>query len=218
MTLSLNEKIAKYIKLLNSYNQDVISEENNHLILNKKYKIGHIAVHNGKFYLTSQIDGKDILIAKEDLLGSNEGDFVLARVIFNPRGKLKVKIVLLIEKNNEQLLVVFKENHFISVKNGNPLVLENKPKAKEGDLYLIEKGIYDFFGNLSTPEIDEKIALYLYKEEYRLSPYTLENVDTHISFTNRVDLTHIDFCTIDPVGAKDHDDAIYYDSENETLY
>lgn len=218
LTLSLNEKIAKYIKLLNSYNQDVISEENNHLILNKKYKIGHIAVHNGKFYLTSQIDGKDILIAKEDLLGSNEGDFVLARVIFNPRGKLKVKIVLLIEKNNEQLLVVFKENHFISVKNGNPLVLENKPKAKEGDLYLIEKGIYDFFGNLSTPEIDEKIALYLYKEEYRLSPYTLENVDTHISFTNRVDLTHLDFCTIDPVGAKDHDDAIYYDSENETLY
>ncbi|MDX9743888.1 MAG: ribonuclease R, partial [Arcobacteraceae bacterium] len=76
----------------------------------------------------------------------------------------------------------------------------------------------DFFGNLSTPEIDEKIALYLYKEEYRLSPYTLEIVDTHISFTNRVDLTHLDFCTIDPVGAKDHDDAIYYDSENETLY
>jgi ribonuclease R len=218
LTLSLNEKIAKYIKLLNSYNQDVISEENNHFILNKKYKIGHISVHNGKFYLTSQIDGKDILIAKEDLFGSNEGDFVLARVIFNPRGKLKVKIVLLIEKNNEQLLVVFKENQFISVKNGNPLVLENKPKAKEGDLYLIEKGEYDFFGNLSTPEIDEKIALYLYKEEYRLSPYTLENVATDISFTNRVDLTHLDFCTIDPVGAKDHDDAIYYDSENETLY
>jgi len=218
LTLSLNEKIAKYIKLLNSYNQDVISGENNHFILNKKYKIGHIAVHNGKFYLTSQIDGKDILIAKEDLFGSNEGDFVLARVIFNPRGKLKVKIVLLIEKNNEQLLVVFKEHQFISVKNGNILVLENKPKAKEGDLYLIEKGIYTFFGNLNTPEIDEKIALYLYKEEYRLSPYTLENVDTDISFTNRVDLTHLDFCTIDPVGAKDHDDAIYYDSDNETLY
>jgi len=218
LTLSLNEKIAKYIKLLNSYNQDVISGENNHFILNKKYKIGHIAVHNGKFYLTSQIDGKDILIAKEDLFGSNEGDFVLARVIFNPRGKLKVKIVLLIEKNNEQLLVVFKEHQFISVKNGNILVLENKPKAKEGDLYLIEKGIYTFFGNLNTPEIDEKIALYLYKEEYRLSPYILENVDTDISFTNRVDLTHLDFCTIDPVGAKDHDDAIYYDSDNETLY
>jgi len=34
----------------------------------------------------------------------------------------------------------------------------------------------------------------------------------------RVDLTHLPFCTIDPNSAKDHDDAIYYDKDEETLY
>jgi len=215
---TLHEKVTKYIELLQSYNQDVISKENNHFILNKKYKIGHISVHNGKFYLTSQTDGKDILIAKEDLFGGNEGDFVLARVIFNPRGKLKVKVVLIIERNTEQVLVIYQNNHFISVKNNNNLLIKNMPHCKEGDLYLINNDLHDYFGNINDSAIDEKISLYLYKEEYRLSTYKLENVDKTISFTNRVDLTHLDFCTIDPVGAKDHDDAIYYDYENEILY
>ena len=43
-------------------------------------------------------------------------------------------------------------------------------------------------------------------------------MDKKISFANRVDLTHLDFCTIDPVGARDHDDAIYYDYQNKVLY
>ncbi len=36
--------------------------------------------------------------------------------------------------------------------------------------------------------------------------------------TLRYDITHMPFCTIDPVGAKDHDDAIYYDSKESVLY
>jgi len=34
----------------------------------------------------------------------------------------------------------------------------------------------------------------------------------------RVDLTHLAFCTIDPNSAKDHDDAIYYDVNEKVLY
>ena len=30
-------------------------------------------------------------------------------------------------------------------------------------------------------------------------------------YPDRIDLTHLPFCTIDPVTAKDHDDAIYFD-------
>lgn len=212
------EKVTKNIQILYAYDKDAILNENNTYTVNKKYKIGHIAVHNGKFYLSSQFDGRDILIDKEDLLGSNEGDFVLARVIFNPRGKLKVKVVLIVERNTEQVLVIYKEHQFFSVKNGNSLLIKNKPQCKDGDLYLINSDLYDFFGNINDAKIDEKISLYLHKEEYRLSPYTLENVDKKISFKDRVDLTGLDFCTIDPVGARDHDDAIYYDYENETLY
>ena len=35
---------------------------------------------------------------------------------------------------------------------------------------------------------------------------------------DRIDLTHLNFCTIDPVTAKDFDDAIYFDLETTTLY
>lgn len=218
LTPFLNEKITKNIQILTNYDNNAVTFDNNTYIVNKKYKLGLIAVHNGKFYLTSQIDGKDILIDKDDLLGANEGDFVLSRVIFNPRGKLRVKVTLIIERNTEQVLVIYKNNHFISVKNNNSLLITNKPPCKEGDLYLIHNDLYEFFGNINDSTIDEKISLYLYKEEYRLTSYDLENVDKKISFTNRVDLTHLDFCTIDPVGARDHDDAIYYDYQNEILY
>ncbi len=34
----------------------------------------------------------------------------------------------------------------------------------------------------------------------------------------RVDLTDLAFCTIDPSSAKDHDDAIYFDEENSIVY
>ncbi len=214
----LHEKITKNIDILNHYDTNAILVDNNRYIINKKYKIGHITAHHSKFYLTSQSDGKEILIEKDDLLGANEGDFILSRVIFNPRGKLKVKVVLIIERNTEQVLVFCKNNQFISVKNGNNLHIKNKPHCKEGDLYLINNDLYDYFGNIDDSKIDEKISLYLYKEEHRLSPYSLENVDKKISFVNRVDLTELDFCTIDPVGARDHDDAIYYDYEKEILY
>ncbi len=36
--------------------------------------------------------------------------------------------------------------------------------------------------------------------------------------TLRYDLTHFAFCTIDPINAKDHDDAIYFDSIKNILY
>ncbi len=37
-------------------------------------------------------------------------------------------------------------------------------------------------------------------------------------YPDRVDLRDLDFCTIDPVTAKDFDDAIYFDEKNYTLY
>lgn len=44
--------------------------------------------------------------------------------------------------------------------------------------------------------------------------HTKKPIDT----TLRYDMTHLPFCTIDPVNAKDHDDAIYYDSKTGVLY
>ena len=215
----LIERITKNLQTLNNYDKEVLIAGNNSYKISKKYKIGDIAVHNGKFYLTSQEDQKDIWIEKEHLMGANEGDFVLCRVIFNPRGKTKVKVVLIIEKNTQKILVAYQNNQFISVKNDNLLHIKNPPiTKKEGDIFLLNDEESELFGNKNDPFIDDKIALYLFKEEYRLEEYRADKVDEKISFTNRVDLTDLPFCTIDPVGAKDHDDAIYFDEKNSTLF
>ena len=58
---------------------------------------------------------------------------------------------------------------------------------------------------------------YLYNEFYRLDP--MESLEFNkLNNENRVDLTALDFCTIDPVSAKDYDDAIYYDQKTQELY
>ncbi len=36
----------------------------------------------------------------------------------------------------------------------------------------------------------------------------------YLKYPDRVDLRDLDFCTIDPVTAKDFDDAIYFDEKN----
>jgi ribonuclease R len=214
----ITQKITKNIHLINSYDKEAISYEKESYKVNKKYKIGHIFAAHGKFYLTSPFELKDIFIEKDDLLGANEKDFVLAKVIFNPRGKLKVKVVLVIEKSEDKTLIVFQEGNFISVKNGNKIPATTIQKKKEGDLFLLQNDSYEFFGNIQEPSVDEKISLHLFNEEYRLTPYETKVENPNISFSSRTDLTHLDFCTIDPVGAKDHDDAIYYDEENKVLY
>jgi ribonuclease R len=218
LTQSIKEKILKYFELFQNYDQNLISIIDNQFIINKKYKIGLITVHNRKFYLSCQTEAKEFLIEKDSLQGADEGDFVLTKVIFNPRGKLKVKIARIIEKNNEATLIIFKDGHFSSFKNGNNLHMLNNISAKEDDIFLHQDEKFVFFGNINDPLVDEKISLFLHGEDFRLNRYSLENPDKTISLKNRLNLTHLDFCTIDPVGAKDHDDAIYFDHQKHILY
>jgi ribonuclease R len=91
-------------------------------------------------------------------------------------------------------------------------------KFQEFDLVLIENDSHKILGNLEDAKLDDLVSLYLYKQDFRLEKYEATNIDKNISFENRIDLTHLDFCTIDPATAKDHDDAIYYDEVEEVLY
>lgn len=49
-------------------------------------------------------------------------------------------------------------------------------------------------------------------------PFPPINIKKPLDTTLRYDMTHLPFCTIDPINAKDHDDAIYYDSKMGVLY
>jgi ribonuclease R len=59
----------------------------------------------------------------------------------------------------------------------------------------------------------------LFSEEYRLETkdYNEKSI-VGKTINERIDLTDLPFCTIDPATAKDHDDAVYFDESNNTLY
>jgi len=84
--------------------------------------------------------------------------------------------------------------------------------------------ILEVLGVLDDPRVDEKLSLGLYNKS---SDFDKECEDQALSYgkkvdksmyPNRVDLTHLNFCTIDPKSAKDFDDAIYYEPKNRLLY
>ncbi|MCB4746335.1 MAG: ribonuclease R, partial [Sulfurovum sp.] len=84
--------------------------------------------------------------------------------------------------------------------------------------------VLEIFGHLGDPRVDEKISLALYNREDAFPKECVTEaleVESEVNkeeYPERVDLTHLDFCTIDPVTAKDFDDAIYFDREAHTLY
>ena len=72
--------------------------------------------------------------------------------------------------------------------------------------------------------VDEKISLALFDKKEFFTKEAETEAKSHGDFVdksyypNRVDLTNLPFCTIDPVDAKDFDDAIYFDVAKHTLY
>ena len=194
--------------------------ENNQIQLNKLFKVGYVKQQNNRYILESIFDNKHFEI--KDFSGLDEGSLVLARVIFNPRGKIKVKIEKLLDETKNSILVYIENKKLKNfktkgIRNSSDMDLSS---YKELDLFLLKNNILEKLGNLNDPLIDDTISLYLYKQEYRADKYEYKlNADQKkIELSKRVDLRDLDFCTIDPKTAKDHDDAIYYEKETNTLY
>ena len=82
----------------------------------------------------------------------------------------------------------------------------------------------EVLGNLEDPWVDEKISLAIYNKNDEFSDVCEEqaasfgdSVDISM-YPNRVNLSHLPFVTIDPIDAKDFDDAVYYDKEKNEVY
>jgi ribonuclease R len=84
--------------------------------------------------------------------------------------------------------------------------------------------VLEVLGELEDAKVDEKISLALYHREDAFptecvtEALEVEQEVNKSEHPDRIDLTHLDFCTIDPVTAKDFDDAIYFDIQTHTLY
>ncbi|MDD3007641.1 MAG: ribonuclease R [Arcobacter sp.] len=211
----LNE-IEKFSK-----DEIIIKNQNDDFELNSKYKVAIVNIGKNLVVLEDLVSElKNIKIEFDDLSGAYNGDLVLAKRVFNPRSKTKAKIMKILESKKAELLVYIKDKAFYTLKENIRLDNKNALKYKDGDVLIVDNKSFDLIknvGNLEDAKIDEFISLYLYEELYRLEKHL--EVDANMDDTKqRVDLRELPFCTIDPNSAKDHDDAIYFDTKENILY
>ena len=203
---------------------------------NSKYRAGVLGlVQKGTAYLHVIGENvKDLFIGEGDLSVATEGDLVIAKRLLGKRGTPSAKVVeivgreqtysvgCIIEKEQRLSLVDLKTQYPL----GAEMSAEKLSKYEVGDLFKIdnlENIIIEKIGNIKDPKSDEKIVLAQFNkhdefdEEVLKIARSFKEVDAN-KYPKRKDLRHLTFCTIDPVTAKDFDDAIYWDDANATLY
>ncbi|GIU01595.1 ribonuclease R [Sulfurovum sp. TSL6] len=202
------------------------------------YRVGRLYIgKDGKGYIEAEFkEQRDLLVEPDDLRGAKHGDVVVAKRIIARRGRASGKVQLVIEK---AFLFTIAYTHrdesgnflILNIRTGEPThaVMEGMDlKAfKLGTVLKVDVDtdkVLEVMGTLDDPKVDEKISLALYEREDEFPPECVTDaLDVEVEVTkeehpDRVDLTHLDFCTIDPVTAKDFDDAIYFDMDTYTLY
>ncbi len=201
---------------------------------NSKYRAGTLGlVQKETAYL--HVIGENIRdLFIEELGIATEGDLIIAQRLLGKRGTPSAKIVEIVgrEQSYSIAYIIFKENHkaLVDLKTDFPIGAELTPdelaKYKTGDVFKIdnqENKVLEYLGNITDPLVDEKIVMAQFNKHDEFEEDVLEiaksfsPVDVK-NYPKRKDLRDLDFSTIDPVTAKDYDDAIYWDDENSTLY
>lgn len=213
-----------------------ITKKENLYKFNSKYRAGTLGlVQKGTAYLNVIGENvRDLFIGEGDLESATEGDLVIAQRLLGKRGAPSAKIVevvgralsysiaYIVLKDGVKSLVELKTDY----PSGAALTKEELQNYEEGDLFKINNQDYtvmEKLGNLKDPKVDEKIVLAQFNKHDEFDEEVLKiarsfpQVDAS-KYPHRKDLRELPFCTIDPVTAKDFDDAIYYDDKNTTLY
>jgi len=175
---------------------------------------------------------KDLYI--EEVGTAQEGDLIIAKRLLGKRGtpsatimeivghEQSFSVAYIIEKDGRKSLVDLKNDYPV----GAELTRNELERYKKGDLFKVdnlENRVMEYLGNIDDPKVDEKIVLAKFNKHDEFEEDVLEiarsfpPVDA-AKYPKRKDLRHLPFCTIDPVTAKDFDDAIYWDNEHATLY
>jgi ribonuclease R len=216
----------------------ILEEENGLWKLGSLYRAGRLYMgQDGRGFVEAATkEQRDLLVEPDDLGEAKNGDVVIAKRIIARRGRASAKVVAVIEKAH---LYTIGYTHrdaqgnfsVINIRTGEPTeaVMEGMDlKAfKLGTVLKIDiddNKVLEVFGHLGDPRVDEKISLALYERVDAFPPECIEEalqIESEVNkaeHQERVDLTDLDFCTIDPVTAKDFDDAIYFDLKSHTLY
>ena len=233
-------KIPKNYKYLidDLTKQRVLQHKKSSIKLKNDFRFGVVDINRSGTGFLETIGpkkGKDFLIEERDLLNSSKGDIVLAKRKYSNFGRPKARVLYILKrKDNYQVVYTKKVGSKIvgiNVKTGLQNIIASSQKSLKQLLnetvLKIDNAtstIVEVLGVLKDPKVDEKISLALYdKKEFFSKKSEMEaksfgdKVDKSM-YPNRVDLTHLPFCTIDPKSAKDFDDAIYFDEKESTIY
>lgn len=206
--------------------------------LDGKFRFGVVDISRmGDGYLSplTERDDRDLMIESFDLGGAQRGDVVLAKRIFKKGGRPKAKVIAVLKKTYETIVAYTKlvQGQVLgyNIRNDLPVEIAASQKALRelpiGTLFKIDNntGItVETFGVLDDPKVDEKISLALFNKTEFFSDEAEKEAHSYgdsvdkSMYPNRVDLTNLPFCTIDPPTAKDFDDAIYFDLKERALY
>ena len=216
--------------------KEYITKKENVYQFNSKYRAGTLGlVQNGTAYLN--VIGeyvRDLFIDDVETSKAREGDLIIAQRLLGKRGTPSAKIVEIVGRAQTYSVayIVSKDGKksLVDLKTDFPAGVELKEDElnlySDGDVFKINNQdftIMQKLGNIKDPLVDEKIVLAQFNKHDEFSDEVLElaasfkEVDASL-YPSRVDLRKLPFCTIDPVTAKDFDDAIYYDEEITTLY
>ncbi len=221
------------------FRQKIVKKKDNIYKVDSKYRFGIIDINkSGTGFLatlTTKKKYKDLVVESYDLKGATKGDIVVAKRIFSKSGRPKAKVVEVLLKEFNVSVVYTQEVQSkivgLNIKTDLPTTIASSQKALRqlplGTVLKVDNYtniITEVLGTLEDPMVDEKISLALYDKKEQFDERAIleaksygDSVDKSM-YPNRVDLTELNFCTIDPANAKDFDDAIYFDKEQKILY
>ncbi len=214
--------------------EHIVKESGGRVILDAKYRAGTLDVlPSGTAFLEMiGATGKDLLIEPQNLHGAKNGDYVIVRRLFGKPGRPSAKVVKIVQpafvyavgyiKRTESGLMPF------HIKTDLPMELKSPTESlPEHTVFQVDNRtskITKTLGSLDDPKVDEKISLAIFNKRESFSEEAEkeaagwgDEVDASL-YPERTDLRHLPFCTIDPVDAKDFDDAIFWDDKRGILY
>ncbi len=214
-------------------------DERGLLKLRSLYRVGRLWIdREGRGFVEGEHkEEKDLFIEPKDLGDAKSGDEVVVKRIIARRGRPAAKVVLVSRPEALHLIGYThrdEEGNFavLHIKTAQPIEARmpgmDLKAFKLGTVLFIDAlsaKVIEVLGHLGDPRVDERISLLLYERQDDTFPndcveQALKIPDQVLpeELEGRVDLRHLPFCTIDPVTAKDFDDAIYLDLATHTLY
>lgn len=231
------KQILRELEALN-----IIKNYKNKFYLNNGFIFGKIDINAKGTGFLKPFEGalngvfkQDLLIENKDLKGAEYGDIVVAKLLPLKKARPKAKVLLVLIKAYLSSVVITKQVGSLilglDIKTGLNKSLKASQKSLKalplGSVLKIEStngAIQEVLGHIDDERVDEKISLALYNKNEAFSQLALDEARANGDFVdasmyqNRLDLRHLPFCTIDPIHAKDFDDAIFYDSKEQTLF